>query len=72
MFRELISNQPLMTYDCNNIAYKNLNPLAINYKTSFIKELIRGDYFSIRLINDNKSSYQIIQKQIISTTNNTL
>lgn len=64
------SGQPILTYDCGNIAYKNLNLLAINYKTSYLKDLMRGDYFVTRLINDRESNYQITHRFSITQTEN--
>jgi len=62
--------QPLMTYDCNNIAYKEPNPLAINYKVSYIKDIMRSDYHVLRLINDKWSNYQILHRFAITDTIN--
>lgn len=64
------TQQPLFQYDCNNIAYKELNTLSINYKPQYLKEKLVSDYHVIRLINDKYSNYQIINRWNITQTNN--
>jgi len=63
-----INGQPTMTFDCDNIAYRNINPLAIKYNTQYLKDLMRSDYHVIRLINDKYSNYNILQRFSITDT----
>ncbi len=64
------SGQPLLQYDCNNVAYTELNPLSISYKPQYLKKKLVADYHVIRLINDKYSNYNIQTRQIITQTNN--
>lgn len=63
------NGQPMMTFDCNNIAYRNINPLSIKYNAQYLKDLIRSDYHVIRLINDKYSNYNILQRFSLTSTN---
>jgi hypothetical protein len=63
-----INGQPTMTFDCDNIAYRSINPLAIKYNTQYLKDLMRSDYHVIRLINDKYSNYNILQRFSITDT----
>src|SRR5690606_33051306 len=56
------SGQPIMSYQCNNIAFKELNPSSISYKSQFLKKKLVSDYHTIRLINDKYSNYSIITR----------
>lgn len=64
------SGQPLMSYQCDNIAYKEINPLSITYKSQFLKKKLVSDYHIIRLINDKHSNYLINHRFSITQTNN--
>ena len=64
------SGQPLMSFQCDNIAYKEINPLSISYRPQYIKKKMVSDYHVIRLINDQWSNYNIISRYNISRTNN--
>lgn len=66
------NGQPMMTFDCNSISYRNINPLAIKYNTKYLKDLMRSDYHVIRLINDKYSNYNILQRFSITKTNNSI
>ena len=63
------NGQPIMTYPCNQ-PYSELNPEAISYKAQYLKDLMRSDYFQIRLINDKYSNYQILSRYNFSQTTN--
>ena len=58
-----------MTYPCSQ-PYSELNPEAISYKAQYLKDLMRSDYFQIRLINDKYSNYQILSRYDFSQTTN--
>lgn len=64
------TGQPLMSYQCDNIAYKEINPLSISYKTQFLKKKLVSDYFVLRLINDKYSNYAINHRYSITKTQN--
>jgi hypothetical protein len=64
------TGQPLMSYQCDNIAYKEINPLSISYKTQFLKKKMVSDYFVLRLINDKYSNYAINHRYSITKTQN--
>ena len=64
------SGQPLLSFQCDNIAYKEINPLSISYRPQYIKKKMVSDYHVIRLINDQWSNYNIISRYNISRTNN--
>lgn len=64
------SGQPLMSYQCDNIAYKEINPLSISYKSQFLKKKLVSDYFVLRLINDKYSNYNIVNRHSITKTTN--
>ena len=66
------NGQPMMTFDCNSISYRNINPLAIKYNAKYLKDLMRSDYHVIRLINDKYSNYNILQRFSITKTNNSI
>ena len=62
------SNQiPIWNWDGNMIG-KTLNPKAVNFKGSKILDRLRGDNFSVRLIQDFSSQFQIILKEMTTTT----
>ena len=64
------SGQPLMSYQCDNIAYKEINPFSISYKTQFLKKKLVSDYFVLRLINDKYSNYNLVHRYSITKTTN--
>lgn len=66
------NGQPILMFNCNNIAYKTLNDRAVKYNTQFLKDLLRSDYHVIRLINDKYSNYHILQRHIITQTENSI
>jgi len=59
-----------MSYQCDNIAYKEINPLSISYKSQFLKKKLVSDYFVLRLINDKYSNYNINHRFSITKTTN--
>jgi len=63
------TGQPLMSYQCNNIAFTEINPSSINYKPQFLKEKLVSDYQVIRLINDKYSNYLINHRYNITQIN---
>lgn len=63
------SGQPLLNYTCDNIAFKELNPLSISYKQQYLKEKMVSDYEVVRLINDRYSNYAINHRLSITQTN---
>jgi hypothetical protein len=63
------NGQPIMTYPCSQ-PYSELNPEAISYKAQYLKDLMRSDWMSIRLINDKYSNYQILSRFTFSQTTN--
>lgn len=65
----LQNGHPIMVFECENIAYKNLNLLAISYKQRTLTDLLRSDYFQLRLINDKYSQYNITHRFNIEQTN---
>lgn len=65
------SRQPLMSYQCDNIAYKEINDKAISYANQYFKKPLLSDYHVIRLINDKYSNYQIVNRYSLTNTNNT-
>lgn len=67
-----LNGQPILTFDCDNIAYRSPNPLAIKYNSQYLKDLMRSDYHVIRLINDKYSNYNILQRFSITKTNNSI
>ena len=64
------TGQPIMSYQCDNIAYKEINPLSISYKSQFLKKKLVSDYFVLRLINDKYSNYNINHRFSITKTTN--
>ena len=64
------TTQPILYYTPNNPAWKELNPSSLSYTpTPYIKTL-QNEYFSVRLINDIYSNYNIqLQFNITNTTN---
>jgi hypothetical protein len=53
---------PFFLYDGNN-AEKKLNQAAFNYKTNdYDLTAMKGQWFKLRFINDNKSNYKVIFK----------
>jgi len=64
------TGQPIMSYQCDNIAYKEINPLSISYKSQFLKKKLVSDYFVLRLINDKYSNYNINHRYSITKTTN--
>ena len=64
------SGQPLMSYQCGNIAYKEINPSSITYKNQYLKKKLVSDYFVLRLINDKYSNYNITHRYSITQTTN--
>ena len=62
------NGQPLTAFQCDNIAYKEINSNSISYQPKFIKEKLAGDYFSIRLINDIETNYQIQHRITLTST----
>ena len=63
------NGQPIMIYPCSQ-PYSELNPEAISYKAQYLKDLMRSDWMSIRLINDKYSNYQILSRFTFSQTTN--
>jgi hypothetical protein len=62
------NGQPLTSFQCDNISYKEINLNSISYQPRFIKEKLVGDYFSIRLINDIETNYQIQHRITLTST----
>ena len=60
----LNNNQPIMEYQCN--PYQTLNPLSYSYKPKSPPDLLRNNYFQVRLINDKYSNYHITQMFIVN------
>lgn len=60
------NGQPIMVYSCES-PIKDINPKAIDYKPVFYKEPIRGNWQSVRLINDKHSNYRILINPIFSS-----
>jgi len=59
---------PLHIWDTNRIN-RNINPIAVNFKhTKTVLERLRGNYFAIRLTQDNSSQFQFTLKNAITTT----
>lgn len=55
------NGQPLMMNTCS-IPYKIPNPKALSYRPTALSNNMTSDYFLIRLINDDKSNYHIVNK----------
>ena len=64
------SGQPLLSYQCNNIAYKDTNLSAITYRPQYLKKKLVSDFFSIRLTNDSYSNFNILHRFSINDTQN--
>lgn len=64
------SGQPLLSFQDNNIAYKELNPLSISYTPQYLKRKLVSDWFVIRLINNKYSNYLINHRYSLTQTNN--
>ncbi len=52
------NNVPIWLWDSSMIT-KEVNPKAVAFTGKRVLERMRGDYFYVRLINDNESRYQI-------------
>lgn len=64
----LNNNNPILIY--NNPYIKELNPDAISYKPTFYKNLLRNNYFNLRLINDKYSKYNILLHNSVTQQQN--
>lgn len=65
----LQNGHPIMAFKCDNIAYKDINFPAISYKQRNLTDLLRSDYFQLRLINDKYSQYNITHRFNINQIN---
>jgi len=64
------SGQPLLSFQCDNIAYKEINFDSITYKSQFLKKKMISDYHVLRLENDKYSNYNIIHRHSVTKTTN--
>lgn len=62
------NNVPQWLTDKNNIL-KTINPKAVNFNQKKILERLKGQDFSVRLINDKESRFEILLKRAISDEN---
>lgn len=62
----LENGNPVMSYDFENVVYKTPNPDGISYNQPFLPDVLRSDYFTIRLENDKYTNYQILTRFTIS------
>jgi len=59
------NNIPLWLWDKNRIM-KEVNPLAISFTKKGVQERLRGEAFSVRLVNDKESRFNILLKNSIN------
>lgn len=59
--KSLANGNPLLTYSCG-FPYNDINPNSISYAPRFLANLIKSDYFNVRLINDIHSNYKIVNR----------
>ena len=64
-FRDIAlnNNQPILTYQ-STPTYKEINTQAISYAPVTYPNNLRNDYFSIRLISNNKE-HQIVLRPVL-------
>lgn len=60
------NTNPILQYNPNNPAYKELNTKALNYQLYQQKRNLFNDYFVVRLINSIYSNYQITTQHFIT------
>jgi hypothetical protein len=57
---------PIWNWDDNEI-YRNLNDKMISFTSKKVSERLRGDWFAVRLIQDNSTQFKHYFKWLLST-----
>lgn len=58
-------NIPHLLWDKNRI-FKEVNPQAVSFKGKSVLEQLRGEYFTVSLINDSESRFNTILRRVAS------
>lgn len=64
----LLNGNPMLIFTPNNVAFKEVNPASISYTPKYIPNMMKSDFFNVRLINDMYSNYKIIFKHGLQET----